>query len=150
MKAECEAQQQIEDAAEELAVQRLALSLRFGAQPARADGDVGAFLERVEKLGRFFDRRRKVGVAEEHDAAAGFNMPLRTLYPLPRLPGFSHQTQDGILRGEQANDVGGVVARAVVHDDDFGVPALRVHVGEHPIQRRARRAPRYRPGITML
>ena len=49
LKAESDAQQQIEDPAKDLAMQGLALSLGFGAQPARADGDVGAFLQSCEK-----------------------------------------------------------------------------------------------------
>src|ERR1700676_5232262 len=64
LQAERDAQQQVENPAEDLAVQRLALRLGFGAQPARPDGDIGAFLERLEKLGSFFDGRGQVGVAE--------------------------------------------------------------------------------------
>src|ERR1022692_3917278 len=60
-----EAQDQVVDSAEELAVQRLPLRLGFGPQPARADGDIGTFFKRFEKLGSFFDRRRKVRVAEQ-------------------------------------------------------------------------------------
>ena len=42
LQAERGAQQQIEDASEKLAVKWLALSLQFGAKPARSDRDVGA------------------------------------------------------------------------------------------------------------
>jgi hypothetical protein len=58
LQAEGDAQHQVEDAAKELAVQRLALGLGLGTQPARADGDVGALFQSIEKLGSFFDWRR--------------------------------------------------------------------------------------------
>src|SRR5579862_245323 len=57
LQAERDAKQQVEDAAEELAVQRLALSLRFGAQPARSDRNVRAAVEGIEELRSFFDWR---------------------------------------------------------------------------------------------
>jgi len=47
LQAECEAQDQVEDASEDLAVQGLALRLGLGAQPARSDGDVGAVVQRL-------------------------------------------------------------------------------------------------------
>ena len=61
---EREAQNQIEDASEELTVQRLALRLSFRTQPARADGDVGTLFQRLKKFGSFLDRRGQIGIAE--------------------------------------------------------------------------------------
>ena len=58
VKAERETQDQVEDAAEELAVQGLALGLSFGAQPAGTDGNVGACVQRVKELWGLFDRAR--------------------------------------------------------------------------------------------
>ena len=57
LQAERDAQHQVENSAEDLAVQGLALRLGFGAQPARADGDIGALFQRLEKLRGFFDGR---------------------------------------------------------------------------------------------
>ena len=48
VQAKGEAQDEVEDPAEELTVQRLTLSLGFDAEPARADGDIGAFFQRFE------------------------------------------------------------------------------------------------------
>ena len=50
LQAQGDAQQHIEDSAEELAMQRLALGLGFGAEPARSDGDIRALLQRVQKV----------------------------------------------------------------------------------------------------
>ena len=84
MQAQNEAHQKIENAAEDLPVQGLALGLSFSAQPARADRDIGALLECLEKFRRFLDGRRQVGIAEDKNVVLrALNMPLRTLYPLP-------------------------------------------------------------------
>ena len=64
-------------------------------------------------------------------------MPLRTLYPLPRLPGFSTSRSVGSLAAIRPNNLRRVVARPVIDDDDFGIPSLRVHVGQHFLEGRA-------------
>ena len=55
MQAKREPEQEIKNASEDLPVQRLALGLHFGTQPARSDGDISSGLERSKKLGRFFN-----------------------------------------------------------------------------------------------
>src|ERR1700750_1606893 len=44
------------------------------------------------------------------------------------------QLNDGILCGKLSNDLCSVVTGPVVHNDDFSVPSLRVHVGKHLLQ----------------
>ena len=51
LEAQGEAQQQIEDSAKHLSVYWLALGLNLSPEPARADRDVGAVIQCVEKLG---------------------------------------------------------------------------------------------------
>ncbi len=58
-------------------------------------------------------------------------MPLRTLYPLPRLPGFSTSRSAGFFAAKVSNNFCRVVARSVVDDDDFRIPAAGMHVGQH-------------------
>jgi hypothetical protein len=132
-----EAQDQVVDSAEELAVQRLALRLGFGPQPARADGDIGTLFKRFEKLGSFFDRRRKVRIAEEDDSAAGIEHAVPHAVSLAAIAGIFQQPQRLIFRSESPNNLCGIVAGAVIHDDDFRIPAAGAHVGQHFLERRA-------------
>ena len=51
------------------------------------------------------------------------------------------------IGGEGANDLGGVVMRAIVDDDDFGVPAALANAGDDGSEARRRCGrPRYMPG----
>ena len=68
-KAENDAQGQIENTPEELPMQRLALGLEFGTQPARANGDVSSGLKGGKKFVRLLDGRGEVGIGEEQDLA---------------------------------------------------------------------------------
>jgi hypothetical protein len=131
VKAEGEAQKQVENAAEKLAVQGLAPRLGFRAQPARADGDIGSRLERLKKLWGFFDGRRKVSVAKEDDGTLGVKHAVADTVSLAAITGILHQMHNRIFGGKGMNDFGGVVARAVINNDDFAIPALGVDVGEH-------------------
>lgn len=137
VEAERETEKEIEDASDDLAVKWLALGLRFGAQPARADSDVGTDIERMKKLGRFFDRRRQIGVAKEDDSSAGIEHAVAHAVPFAAIAGILDEADDSIFRGEGADNISGVVAGSVIDDDDFGVPVLRVDVGENLCERRA-------------
>ncbi len=93
--------------------------------------------EGLQQLGRFFDRRREVGVAEEHDTALGVKHAVANTVSLAAIAGIFDEAQHGILRGHGAYDFRGVVARPVVDDDDFRIPAFLMDVGQHFLQRRA-------------
>src|SRR5580704_2262893 len=66
VQAESNSQQKIENAPEDLPVNRLPLRLQFGLQPARSDRDIGAVVQSFEKFGKFLDRRGQIGIAENH------------------------------------------------------------------------------------
>ena len=87
MQAQREAQQQIEDSTKDLAVYRLALGLSLSPKPARADRDISIFIKRVEKLGRFFDWRRQVGVAEDEDLSPAVEYSVADTITLASIPG---------------------------------------------------------------
>src|SRR5690348_6303922 len=135
LKSQCDSQKQVEDASEELTVQRLALSLQLGAQPARSDGDIGAGVQSSEKLRRLFDRRGQVGIAKEDDTATRVEHPVADTVSLAVVTGIFDQTQRRIFGGEGLDDICGVVAGTVVDDDDFSVPALRTNVSENLLKR---------------
>jgi len=137
LKAEGEAEQQVEDAAEELAMQRLALGLGFGAQPAGADGDVGSGFEGGEKFGSFFDGRREVGVGEEDELSARVEHAVAYAVAFAAIAGIFYQAQSRLVCGEASNNMGRVIARSVVHDDDFCIPALGMYVRQHFFEGRA-------------
>ena len=59
----------VEAAAEELAVERLALRLAVGLEPAGANGDVRALANGVKEAFGLLDGRREVGVGEENHIA---------------------------------------------------------------------------------
>ena len=64
MQAEGEAQQQVEDAAEELAVQGLALRLGFGRSQREPMAMSAPSSSACEKFGGLFDGGGEVGVAK--------------------------------------------------------------------------------------
>ena len=138
LKAQGEAQQQVEDAAENLAVQGLPLGLRFGAEPARTDGDVGAFIQSREKLRSFLNRRGQIGVAEEDDPPACMQHAIADAESFAVVAGIFHQPQDRIFGGETTNNFCGVIAGAVVDDDHFSIPPLGMDVGKNAFERRSK------------
>src|SRR5919198_401555 len=64
--AQNDSQQQVEDTTEELTIERLALGLELGAQPARANGDVGALFDGSDQLVRFVYGGGKIGFLRAH------------------------------------------------------------------------------------
>ena len=68
------------------------------------------------------------------------SMPVADAVSLTMIAGIFDQTQSGIFRSERLHDFSGVVARAIVDDDDFGIPALLMHVGENLLEEAPRRA----------
>ena len=137
VQAQGEAQDEVEDPAEELAVQRLALRLGFDAEPARSNGDISAFFHRLEELGSFFDGRGEVGVTKEHDSTAGVEHAIAHAVSLATIAGIFYQAECGIFRGVCPNDVGGIVAGTIINDDDFRIPSSGVNVGQHLLESRA-------------
>ena len=137
VKSQRDAEQQVEDAPEELAVKRLALRLSFGAEPAGADGDIRSLLKGGKELSGLLDRRGQVGVAEEHDTPAGVKHAVADAVSLAVVAGIFDQMQDRIFICEGSNDVGGIVARTVVDDENLGVPLLAVNKDQDLLKRSA-------------
>src|SRR5579863_846321 len=137
LEAERDAQQEIEDAAEDLAMQGLALRLGFGAQPARTDGDVSAGFDGCEEFYGFLNRRGEIGVAEENDAALSVEHAVADAVALAAVAGIFDEMNDRIMGGEAADDFRGIVGRAIIYHDDFSIPLLSVNVGEDLLERGA-------------
>ena len=57
-------------------------------------------------------------------ATAGVEHAVANAVSFAAIAGIFHEPQRGIFCREVANNVSGVVARAVIDDDDFGVPLL--------------------------
>ena len=87
MQAEREAQQQIEDSTKDLTVYWLAL----GLSPARSQREpiaISVFSSSaLKKLGRFFDWRRQVGVAEDEDLSPAVEYSVADTITLASIPG---------------------------------------------------------------
>src|ERR1700722_859496 len=138
VQAESNSQQQIENASENLPVNRLPRRLQFGLQPARSYGDVGAATQRIEKFGKFLDRRGQIGIAENHHLATRLQHAMAHAVAFATVAGIFDQPQRRIFLREPAHDFGGIVARAIVDHDylDLGGPFLLRDVAQDFFQRR--------------
>src|SRR5581483_1407494 len=137
VQAQHHARDQVEHASEQLPSPGLPLRLQFALQPARADGDISAGADRVNQLGRFLDRRRHVRVAEKADLTAGVQHAIANAVALAMVAGIVQNPQYGFSGHETAHYLDCVVARTVIHHDDFRVPLLLSDVCEDALQRGA-------------
>src|SRR5580704_12487377 len=138
VQTERDPQQQVENASEDLAMERLPLRLQFGLQPARSDGDVGAVTQRLKKFGKLLDRRRQVGVAENDHPATRLQHAMAHAVTFAAVAGVFDQPQCGIAFCETAHDFSGIVDGAVVDNNyfDLGGPFLLRDVTEDFPERR--------------
>ena len=99
----------------ELAQERLPVRLGFRLQPARSDGNVRACLNRRKKFLRFFDRRRKVGVAEQQYFALGIQHAVANAVSLAAITGVLDQAQFGMGLSAGSNQIRRCVPRTIIH-----------------------------------
>lgn len=137
IEAEKKAQGEIEDAPEELAVEGLALGLQVGAKPAGADGDVGAGGDGGEKFLRLGDRGGEIGVGEEADVAASVEHSVADAEAFAAVAGILDEKDLRVGLAVLADDFGGIVAGAVVDNEDFNVPVLQAGEVEKFVERGA-------------
>jgi hypothetical protein len=76
---------------------RLALGLSLSPKPPRADRDIGAFIQRIKKLGGAFDWRRQVGIAEDEDLALSIEYCVADTVTLAAVPGILTKRTIGSL-----------------------------------------------------
>src|SRR5690348_5952419 len=128
-------QMQIEYSSEKLAVEGLAFGLQFAAQPARTDSHLGAIREGGEKLVGFLNGRGQVGVAEQQQVATGVQHAVADTIAFASISRVLEQANRAVPLRVTAYDGGCVVARAIIYNDHFRVPALLPDVVQHFIQR---------------
>ena len=124
----------VETSAEELAVERLANGLARALKPAGADGDVGAGGDGGKEAVGFFDGRGEIGVSEHDDFAEGVENAVAHAVTLSMIAGVLEHADFRVFGGKGAYDLGGLVARAIVDHDNFGVPAALMDAGEHGLK----------------
>lgn len=122
IQAQKQAQDQVEDSSEGLAVERLPLGLKIGAEPARSDRDVGSGGDRVEQFGRLTDWRGEIGIGEQADIATRMQHTVANAETLTAIAGILHEQDLGMHLAVLADDLCGVVARSVIDDQNFDVP----------------------------
>ena len=121
-------------AAEELAVERLADGLARTLEPSGADGDVSPGGDgRKETLG-FFDGRGEIGVSEHDDFSERVKNAVADAVTLSTIAGILEHADFRVFGGRGVYDCGGLVARAVVNHNNFGVPAALMDAGENRLQ----------------
>ena len=120
------ARDEVEAAAEELAVERLMDGLAADFEPARADGDVGAVADGVEEALGFGHGRGEVRVGEHDDVAGAVEDAVADAVAFAAVDAVFEEANAGIFGGEGLNDGGCRIGRTIVDDQDFGVPALFV------------------------
>ena len=79
LQSQSNAQKQVEDAPKNLAVQRLALRLQLGFQPARADRNIRSMRNRLQKLGISSMGEDKSASLNTTTRPSACSIPLRTL-----------------------------------------------------------------------
>src|SRR5580704_13107007 len=67
--------------------------------------------------------------------------PVADAVALASVAGIFDEAECRVFGGEGLNDVGSIVAGAVVDDDNLGVPALSANVGENLLQSSANTGP---------
>ena len=113
----------VEAAAKELAIERLAVGLAAVFEPSRADGDVGAGGDGGKEALGFLDGRRKIGVGEHDHFAECLKHAGAHAVSLAAIAGIFDQADFRVVCGEIADHLGRRVRGAVVDDDDFSGPA---------------------------
>jgi hypothetical protein len=88
----------------------------------------------VEQFLRFTDRRGQVGIGEQADIAAGMQHPVAYTKTFAAIPWVLDEMNLGVSATVVPNDLGGVVARAVIHDQDLGIPLVFVDVTKDLIE----------------
>ncbi len=91
----------------------------------------------AEEFGGFFDGRGKIGIAEQQDLTLSVQHSISHAVSFAAVSWICQRPQPGIFLRKAANNLRRVVARSVIYNDDFGVPAKIRHVGEDLLQGRA-------------
>ena len=127
----------VEAAAEELAIERLANGLARALKPARADGDVGAGGDGGKKPVGFLDWSREIGIGKHDYLAERVKNAVAHAVAFAAIAGILEHADFWGIGGEGTNDFSGVVVRAVVDHDNFGVPATLANAGDDGLKRAA-------------
>ncbi len=116
---ERETHEPVEDNTGEFAERRLVDLDEAAVESAGADGNVVSF-EGAEELVGFFDRGGEIGVRKEDQPAAGFEHAVADAVAFAVIHAVGDDAQRRHCCAEGFGDGGGAVARAIVHDDNFG------------------------------
>jgi hypothetical protein len=127
-------QQKIVETAVESSVPGLRLRLQFRIDPARADGDVGSILERVQQLLSILDGSRVIRVREQNDVAGCALYPVANGLTLAAINGVVDQANSRMLSAKASHNGGCVIRRSVVDYNHFGVPRLGLDECKHLIK----------------
>ena len=125
----------VEAAAEELAVERLADGLARAFEPARANGDVGSAGDGGKKAVGFFDGGGEICVGKHDHFAEGVENAIAHAVALSTIARILEHAELGGVGGEGLDDLGSLVAGAVVDDDDLGGPAPLADACEDGLKR---------------
>ena len=123
----------VEDATHQVAMIRLAVATRIRPL-AHGNGDFGMRQVRRQELGDLGDGHREVGVADEGVLAARRQQARADRAALAAMRRADQPQRAPVLRAVR-DELGGVVAAAVVHHDHLGGVGLAVEVSAHSLER---------------
>jgi hypothetical protein len=137
IEAENNSKRDVEGAPIKLTQQRLPLSLKLGTKPTGADGDIRAGMDRFEKLRGFFNGRRQVGVTKKKYLAGSIQHAVADAISFAAIARIVEKAEVRVRCGILADEIRSVIPRAVVDDDNFGIPSPRRDVVQNTIECRA-------------
>ena len=85
----------------------------------------------------FLNGRGEIGVSEHDDFSEGVEKAVADAVTLSTIAGILEHADFRVFSGKVVYDGGGLVARAIVNHDNFGVPATLMNAGENGLQRTA-------------
>ena len=125
----------IEAAAKDLAVERLLNGLAGAIHPAGAYGNVSAGVNGGEKAVGLFHGCGEVGVSEHNDVARGLQETIADGVAFAAIARIFDQVETRVEIHPALYDGDGLIFRAIIDDQNFGVPALCIDAVHHALER---------------
>ena len=112
------AHDRVEDDAREFAERRLMNADQAAVERPGAYGDI-VVLQRVKKLWSFFDRRGKIGIREEHHAAARFLHAVADAESFAAVHAVGNDAQAWKCLPKGFGDLRGAIFRTIIDDENL-------------------------------
>src|SRR5579883_157125 len=128
------ARDEIKTAPEEAPIERLPQCLPLHLKPARANGNVHPLANCCEQQFCFLHGRRQIGVGEHDDISRGLQHAVAHCVSLAAIARIMNKPDNRIFGNKAFDDSSGVITRAIIDNQHFGIPAASVNTREHLFQ----------------